>query len=158
MEIEESLVYPQLAQVVGEEPDEEAHTEHDLARTGLEQLRELQGAPGFGAAVAMLRGGIQHHVHEEEHELLPELKSGLDRESYRQLCDDVAAAKEQAGQAPAGASRSARATKSASRRSPSPSSGSTAKRASGSRKQAGTRKQASGSRKQAASRSTRGRS
>jgi hypothetical protein len=53
---------------------EEADIEHDLARTGLRKMRELVGQPGFGAAVDMVKGGIGHHVKEEEGEMFPALR------------------------------------------------------------------------------------
>jgi iron-sulfur cluster repair protein YtfE (RIC family) len=93
MQIEESLVYPVIAQRVGRDEEEEAEIEHGLARDGLSKLSELVDEPGFGAAVAMLTAGIKHHVKEEETELFPELKSKLDRVELAALGDAVAAAK-----------------------------------------------------------------
>ena len=93
MQIEESLVYPLVAQRVGKEEEEEAEIEHRLARDGLSQLSELVGEPGFGAAVAMVTAGIKHHVKEEETELFPALKAKLDRAELADLGDEVAAGK-----------------------------------------------------------------
>ena len=93
MQIEETLVYPLVAELVGDEEAEEANVEHTLAREGLEKLSELDDEPGFGAAVAMLTAGIAHHVKEEETEVFPKLKKQLDRERLMQLGDEVAAAK-----------------------------------------------------------------
>ena len=93
MQIEESLVYPLVAQRVGKEEEEEAEIEHRLARDGLSQLSELVGEPGFGAAVAMVTAGIKHHVREEETELFPALKAKLDRAELADLGDEVAAGK-----------------------------------------------------------------
>lgn len=76
MEIEESEVYPELAKLDGEMA-EEAEIEHSLARKGLQQLDEMVGKPGFGAAVAMVRAGIAHHVEEEEQEAFPKMRSEL---------------------------------------------------------------------------------
>ena len=75
MAVEERFVYPIVVEVAGEEDEREAHTEHDLARQGLQQLRELVDQPGFGAAVDMVTAGIAHHVHEEEHEVFPTLRA-----------------------------------------------------------------------------------
>ena len=55
--------------------------EHGLAREGLEKVQQMVEMPGFGAAVEMLKGGISHHVEEEETQLLPELKESLDRDA-----------------------------------------------------------------------------
>jgi iron-sulfur cluster repair protein YtfE (RIC family) len=96
MQFEEAEIYPLLADRIGEEPAEEATIEHGLARRGVEQLRELVDAPGFGAVVAMLTAGIRHHVKEEEAELFPKLKKQLDRETLIRLGDDYAAQKRDA--------------------------------------------------------------
>jgi hemerythrin superfamily protein len=99
MQIEESDVYPVVAEVEGEETAREAEIEHQLARDGLSKLQELVDAPGFGAVVAMLTAGIKHHVKEEEQEIFPKLKRKIDRDQLRVLGDEVAAAKK--GRAPA---------------------------------------------------------
>jgi hypothetical protein len=71
MTFEEESIYPLLAQVDGE-MEQEAEVEHGLARDGIAKLTELVGAPGFGAAVEMVKAGISHHVEEEEQEAFPE--------------------------------------------------------------------------------------
>jgi hemerythrin-like domain-containing protein len=93
MDIEERLVYPLVAQRVGEEEEREAEIEHQLARTGVSKMNELVDAPGFEAAVAMVTAGIKHHVKEEEKEVFPSLKQNLDRDELARLGDEVAAAK-----------------------------------------------------------------
>lgn len=97
MEMEESLLYPAVAEHVGAEDEEEAEVEHQLAREGLDKLTALVEAPGFGAAVEMLAGGIHHHVREEETELLPELREAMDRPDWLALGDGLIEAKEAAG-------------------------------------------------------------
>jgi len=97
MEIEESRVYPLVAQLVGREEEQEAEIEHRLTRDGLVKVQELVDEPGFGAGVAMLTAGIRHHVKEEEQEIFPELKKKLDREQLRDLGDEVAADKKAGG-------------------------------------------------------------
>jgi iron-sulfur cluster repair protein YtfE (RIC family) len=74
MAVEEQFLYPVVQQAMGDDTDEEARNEHDLARDGLRTLAGLASEPGFGAAVDMLKGGIEHHVHEEEHEIFPKLR------------------------------------------------------------------------------------
>ncbi len=96
MDIEERLVYPLVAERVGPEAEQEAETEHRLAREGLAQMNELVDAPGFGAAVASVTAGIRHHVKEEETEVFPKLKAKLDRDELAALGDDVVAAKKPA--------------------------------------------------------------
>jgi hemerythrin-like domain-containing protein len=97
MELEETNVYPSVRETVGEEDEEEAEVEHRLAREGLDKLSSMVDVPGFGAAVEMLKGGIKHHVQEEEHELLPELKDGISREEWAAMGDALAAAKQERG-------------------------------------------------------------
>jgi hemerythrin superfamily protein len=93
MAIEEELVYPLVAQRIGEEEEHEAVTEHRLARDGLTRMTELVDDGGFGAAVAMVTAGIKHHVKEEETEIFPELKRKLDRARLATLGDAVMAKK-----------------------------------------------------------------
>jgi iron-sulfur cluster repair protein YtfE (RIC family) len=97
MQIEEELVYPLVAELVGREDAREANVEHSLAREGLQKLVELDDEPGFGAAVAMLTAGISHHVKEEEQEMFPHLKRKLDRDQLFALGDEVVAAKRARG-------------------------------------------------------------
>lgn len=97
MDIEESIVYPPVGEDVGEEDREEAEIEHRLARQGLDTVMSMLEQPGFGAAVQMLIGGIEHHVEEEESQLLPELKDAMDRDEWAALGDAIADAKRAAG-------------------------------------------------------------
>ena len=97
MELEESLVYPLVEREVGKEDADEANIEHGLARDGLATMLSMVDKPGFGAAVEMLKGGIEHHVNEEETELLPELKEQLDRAAWLSLGDAIVQGKKAAG-------------------------------------------------------------
>ena len=97
MELEERFVYPLVEREVGEEDAEEANVEHGLARDGLATMISMVDKPGFGAAVEMLKGGIEHHVAEEESEILPELKDKLDRAEWLALGDRIAEGKADAG-------------------------------------------------------------
>jgi hemerythrin-like domain-containing protein len=97
MQIEEQLIYPLVAERVGEEEEREAETEHTLARDGVVKMNELIDEPGFGAAVAMVTAGIKHHVKEEETELFPKLKDKLEHDDLAQIGDEVAAAKKSGG-------------------------------------------------------------
>ena len=74
MAVEERFVYPIVTDVLGSEERHEGVNEHDLARDGLVKLREMQSEPGFGAVVDMLKGGIGHHVEEEEGDMFPKLR------------------------------------------------------------------------------------
>ena len=98
MRIEEEILYPPVAEYVGEEDEEEAEIEHGLAREGLSKMMSMVAMPGFGAAAEMLLGGITHHVEEEETEILPALKDALPRADWLALGDAIATAKSLAGQ------------------------------------------------------------
>lgn len=74
MAVEEQYLYPLVAQVMDAETEEEAETEHELAREGVAKLREMAAQPGFGAVVNMVAAGIRHHVEEEEQEVFPQLR------------------------------------------------------------------------------------
>jgi len=97
MEMEESMIYPTVKTAIGEEDEEEAEIEHRLAREGLQKVQQMTEEPGFGAAVEMLKGGILHHVQEEETEILPELKEAMSREEWAAMGDAIAEAKQAAG-------------------------------------------------------------
>jgi hemerythrin-like domain-containing protein len=98
MQIEEDLLYPMVAEYVGEDDEAEAEIEHGLAREGLSKMMSMIEKPGFGAAAEMLLGGIEHHVEEEETEILPALKEALPRDEWLALGDRIAQAKADAGQ------------------------------------------------------------
>jgi hemerythrin-like domain-containing protein len=76
MELEEQTLYPAMQPVTGGEAVEEGEKEHELARKMLQDVLDLApDEPGFGAALDALKGGIEHHVDEEEGEVFPELRS-----------------------------------------------------------------------------------
>jgi hemerythrin-like domain-containing protein len=93
MELEERLVYPLVKNEVDPEAAEEATIEHNLARNGLAQMTKLVSEPGFGAAVAMVSAGINHHVKEEETEIFPKLKREVERSELQRLGAELAAGK-----------------------------------------------------------------
>jgi hemerythrin superfamily protein len=96
MQFEEGEVYPLLQQVDGE-MEQEAEVEHQLARDGLAKMTELVAAPGFGAAVEMVKAGISHHVEEEEQEAFPKLRSSCDQAAVKQLGQTLLRRKAEAG-------------------------------------------------------------
>src|SRR5918995_3591129 len=96
MEFEEGEIYPRLAEVDGE-MEQEAEVEHGLARDALSKLTELAAAPGFGAAVEMLKAGISHHVEEEEQAAFPALRDSCDEATVKQLGQELMQRKAQAG-------------------------------------------------------------
>jgi hemerythrin superfamily protein len=97
MQFEESEVYPLVDREIDHETAEEANVEHQLARDGLAKMQELTTAPGFGAAVEMVQGGIGHHVQDEEKEVFPQLRKRLDDDTKSRLADTLKQAKTQAG-------------------------------------------------------------
>jgi len=111
MDLEEQLLYPLIREHIGEEDEEEAEVEHRLARDGLAKMLSLTETPGFGASVEMLLGGIEHHVKEEESELLPELKQAMERSEWLALGDSIAQAKADAGMPVKDSSSSRRSSK-----------------------------------------------
>ena len=64
---------------------------------GLDKVLQMVEMPGFGAAVEMLKGGISHHVQEEETQLLPELKESLERDEWLAIGDALVEAKKAVG-------------------------------------------------------------
>ncbi|MFN0089543.1 MAG: hemerythrin domain-containing protein [Acidimicrobiales bacterium] len=101
MDMEESILYPLVAQHVGGDDEEEAQVEHGLVRESLQKMQAMLAEPGFGATVEMIKAGMLHHAHEEEGQILPELKDAMERDEWGALGDSLAEAKESAGmQAP----------------------------------------------------------
>ncbi|WP_162941645.1 hemerythrin domain-containing protein [Desertimonas flava] len=95
MQFEERELYP-LLQRLDAEAEEEAENEHTLARDGLTKLRELLTEPGFAAAVDMLKGGISHHVSDEEEEAFPKLRANVSSDRLGELSTRLLTAKRDA--------------------------------------------------------------
>jgi iron-sulfur cluster repair protein YtfE (RIC family) len=74
MALEERYVYPLVREHLGAEEFTDATKEHEDARKGLQQVRDLVDQSGFEAALEELAAGIQHHVQEEEGEIFPKLR------------------------------------------------------------------------------------
>ena len=157
MRMEEELLYPLVPQIEDQETEQEAEIEHGLARDGVSKLRALVDAPGFGAAVDMLKGGISHHVEEEETSLLPAMKKGLGKERWARIGDQMAAMKAATPIPPAPPEPARRATtakRSAKKATTSTRRATPAKRATATRSTA-TRTTARSSAKKAAATRTR---
>jgi hypothetical protein len=117
MQIEEDIVYPAVAEFVGEDDEEEAEIEHGLAREGLATMMSMIEVPGFGAAAQMLLGDIEHPVEEEETEILPALKDAMPRADWLAMGDAIAQTKADPGQPlPAPKRRRSQKRKATSRR------------------------------------------
>jgi iron-sulfur cluster repair protein YtfE (RIC family) len=86
MALEETVVYPSMAPVVGEEAVTEGETEHELARKTLAEMLALApDQPGFEGALEAVKAGIEHHVEDEEGKVFPQLRS-----DGQQLLDQIA--------------------------------------------------------------------
>ena len=124
MDLEESIVYPVVAEQLGADDEEEAEIEHQLVRETIAKLQAMVDVPGFGAVVEMLRAGVKHHVQEEESEILPELKETLERADWVAMGDAIAETKQATGMPiPAAVPRrsSKRASRASSKRTAAPS-------------------------------------
>lgn len=76
MKTEEAEVYPLLSEIDSDKSIS-AEAEHALVRGSLETLESMVGAPGFMAALDMLKAGIEHHVVEEEQQTFQRLREHL---------------------------------------------------------------------------------
>lgn len=92
--VEEQLVYPLLAHDKKEDETAEAYEEHHVVKMMLAELADMKASDKkVKAKVCVLKEMVQHHVKEEEHGLLPELKKqGVDLE---QLGQDILRRKQQ---------------------------------------------------------------
>ena len=100
MEVEETIVYPAIAEQVdgGDNMVAEAKTEHEGARKALADVEKLSpDEPGFDGALETLEAGISHHVEEEEEEVFPKFRESVGAEELTALGEKVTAAKEKAG-------------------------------------------------------------
>jgi hemerythrin superfamily protein len=84
---EETEVYPVLTQADRTEEAEvgHAHEEHLDAEHRLRKVRNLVDSPHFDTALTEFVAAVQHHVEEEEHEILPALRAAVDEASLRRL-------------------------------------------------------------------------
>jgi hemerythrin superfamily protein len=95
-EIEETIVYPALRQAKEDMEDDvlEAYEEHHLVKRTLSELESMTPDDDmFDAKVCVLCEAIEHHVEEEEDELLPALKKALDKEQLAEIGRQVKQAK-----------------------------------------------------------------
>jgi iron-sulfur cluster repair protein YtfE (RIC family) len=86
--IEEQYFYPAVRRDVdGADSDVlEALEEHHIVKWELDELLRTDPADeSFGAKVTVLIENVRHHVREEEGELLPEVRRGMDRNRLVEL-------------------------------------------------------------------------
>jgi hemerythrin superfamily protein len=97
--IEEQLFYPAVRAAL---PDldldvREGLEEHHVAETVLAELQHLDSThERFRPKVLVLIESVRHHVEEEEQELFPEVRKGMDAETLEELGRAMAEAKERA--------------------------------------------------------------
>lgn len=84
---EEMEVYPAIRQAdPGEEPEvAHAHDEHHEAEHLLRSARNLVASPHFEQAFTAFVAAVDHHVKEEEQEILPALRDAVDAATLRKL-------------------------------------------------------------------------
>lgn len=81
-QLEEEMVYPQLRMIEnGPMLTDEADVEHRLVKEIIDELEQspYKGSM-FEAKVKVLQDLVEHHIKEEEHQLLPKLKDVADIE------------------------------------------------------------------------------
>jgi hemerythrin-like domain-containing protein len=92
---EEEAVYPVIASDVpgGEKMAKEGEDEHKQARQLIGRIRRTSTPEPLAELVAELKQAIQHHVQEEESEILPKTRQALTPERLEQLGEQFQAAK-----------------------------------------------------------------
>ena len=121
-ELEEQVFYPAVreASSKGEETVREGYEEHAEVKTLLSEIQALEaGDEEYEQKVAELRAGVEHHVEEEEGEMLPEAEQALDPQRLQELGTEMQEMKQALQGAGTGARRTA-ARKPARGRSGSP--------------------------------------
>ncbi|HEY6050380.1 MAG TPA: hemerythrin domain-containing protein [Thermoanaerobaculia bacterium] len=98
MDIEETIFYPAVKAIRDEEiKDEirEADEEHHVVKILLGELAKMSPSEEqYDAKMTVLKENIEHHVEEEEGELLPDAKKRLSGEMLEQLGDEMEERKE----------------------------------------------------------------
>jgi hemerythrin-like domain-containing protein len=83
---EEAEVYPIIAKAAGEKAEVEHGTyEHLEAEHKLRKVRNLIDSPHFDQALEEFVAAVDHHIEEEESELLPALQKATDKETLARL-------------------------------------------------------------------------
>lgn len=98
-EMEEMLLYPVLEKKLekeGKRMVEEAYAEHAIVKNLMAQIKNLDPEDiKFDADVKVLMEMVNHHIEEEERELLPEAEKELSEEELNDLGQKIEAFKEQ---------------------------------------------------------------
>jgi hemerythrin-like domain-containing protein len=97
-EMEETLAYPVFKDAFGVQDDkmvEEAIAEHGVAKDLIAELKELSPEDEqLEAKMTVLRENIQHHVEEEETEVLPKAQEEVSEEDMSALGEEMLIFKE----------------------------------------------------------------
>ncbi len=83
--IEEKHFYPAARSKGTREDLAEAYDEHKEVKKLLLHAMKSTSAPGFDGLVAAIRGGLEHHIHEEETNLFPKVKKLLDKKELEDI-------------------------------------------------------------------------
>lgn len=97
--MEERVFYPFVREQVPElgEDVREGIEEHHVIDVIMQELKQLDATDEqFDAKVEVFAENLLHHLHEEEDELFPEIRTRLPEQRLDRLTDDLRAAKEQA--------------------------------------------------------------
>lgn len=80
--IEDSIVYPAIRDAIDdEEMVDEAKEEHHVVGLLIKELRKMKATEdGYQAKFTVLSELVEHHIEEEESEMLPEAEESLDLE------------------------------------------------------------------------------
>lgn len=81
-QIEDSIVYPAIRVILDdEETVDEAVEEHHVVGLLIKELRKMKATEdGYQVKFKVLGELVEHHIEEEENEMLPEAEEGLDLE------------------------------------------------------------------------------
>jgi hemerythrin superfamily protein len=100
--VEEQLFYPAVdARAQGQDEDaedrvKEADEEHRLVKRLVGEIQGMKATDGqFEAKVKVLKDVVDHHVEEEEGELMPKAKKLLSKEELEEIGSQVEARKDQ---------------------------------------------------------------
>lgn len=93
--VEELTLYPSMRNY-DETHDmvEEAEEEHTEAKELLEEIKSMSPSdPDFKAKIEELKEAVQHHVEEEESEILPSVSDSMDEQEMKELAKEFQEAK-----------------------------------------------------------------
>jgi len=93
--VEELTLYPSMRNY-DETHDmvDEAEEEHTEAKVLLEELKSMSPSdPDFKAKIEELKEAVQHHVEEEENEILPSVTDSMDEGEMKELAQEFKSTK-----------------------------------------------------------------